>query len=240
MSEREVSERESRLSTVIDIVARGSPKHALSTTKVSEAYVVEYGAYTTAQVRVFSVYTAISWPMMLDELLTCYSSLSWSVLPQTCTSTSPLVVRPSYGYTRVLGEVESRILSPICCEMAEKKSNYWCADRMIKRDTGIDSYIAWDTRTRVEVMREDEKLTLICTVHCIAVIHQLRAKSWSRVNRCDTDSLQTFGIGQMHARDMIRVWIVTSWAYSGVVELASVRNSYHAINDAAVRILQAK
>ena len=41
-----------RLRAVIEIAARGSPKHALSTTKVTEPYVVECGACTTAQVRV--------------------------------------------------------------------------------------------------------------------------------------------------------------------------------------------
>lgn len=76
MSEREVSERESRLSTVIEIVARGSPKHALSTTKVTEAYVVECGACSTVQVRVSTVYSAILRPMLLDELLTCSRGLS--------------------------------------------------------------------------------------------------------------------------------------------------------------------
>lgn len=45
---------------------------------------------------------------------------------------------------------------------------------MIKQRTGIDSYIAPDTRTRAEVMREDEKLTSMCAVHCTAVIRCLR------------------------------------------------------------------
>lgn len=70
------SECDDRGSTAVDDSDSSGPIQVESTTKVTEAYVVECGACSTVQVRVSTVYSAILRPMLLDELLTCSRGLS--------------------------------------------------------------------------------------------------------------------------------------------------------------------